>query len=127
MPTMQSDSSRWSRLLHQLSRHREAIAFWSVAILYVAPVWIFPYFPTLAALPAGCVAMGYFEQFPPLLWVAGVDRGRGGWIGCSSQDAVDVILCWQPGPPGAGWRGPAGWDEIFRQGALQIYRRPLKR
>src|SRR5882724_11880330 len=46
MPTTQPDSSRWSRLLNQLSRRQEAIAFWTVAIFYAAPVWIFAYFPT---------------------------------------------------------------------------------
>jgi len=94
-----------------------------------------PVDPLLHAADYYCLGTGnvnldnYEASTPhfPVKYRAGMERGRGGWIGYSGQEAVDVVLCWQPGTPGAGWRGPAGWDEIFRQGALRIYRRPLGR
>jgi hypothetical protein len=58
----------------------------------------------------------------PVMFRRGVYQGRGSWAGYPSKDAVDVVICWQA-PPNAGPRGQAGWDEIFCQGPLRIYRR----
>lgn len=62
----------------------------------------------------------------PVKYRRGVDRGRNNWVSYSRQDAVDVVIGWQTSP-GPGSRGFAGWDEVFRQGPLWIYRRPLRR
>jgi hypothetical protein len=37
---------RWSELRHALVRHGEAAIFWTAALLYVVPIWAFPYIPT---------------------------------------------------------------------------------
>jgi hypothetical protein len=55
----------------------------------------------------------------PVKYRPGVKRGKGSLAGYAQRDAVDLVLCWKV----AG--GPAGWDEIFRQGPLRLYRRPL--
>jgi hypothetical protein len=62
----------------------------------------------------------------PVKYRRGVPRGGGSWMAHPGKDAVDVVLCWQP-PVGTGSAAPAGWDEIFSQGPLHIYRRPPAR
>ena len=59
----------------------------------------------------------------PVKYRRGVIHGQGSWVGYPAKDAVDVVLCWRPSSAGGG-PGPAGWDEVFSQGPLHIYRRP---
>ncbi len=58
----------------------------------------------------------------PVKYRQGVHRGWSNWSGYPGKDAIDVVLCWRTAAP-----GPAGWDEIFNQGLLRIYRRPQGR
>jgi hypothetical protein len=61
----------------------------------------------------------------PVKYRKGIRRGRNFWTTYPNQGVVDVVISWQSAgnpPP----RGPAGWDEVFHQGALRIYRRPQK-
>jgi hypothetical protein len=44
-------------------------------------------------------------------------RGRGHWLDGGHADLADTVICWE-----AGFRRP-GWQEIFSQGPLRIYRR----
>jgi hypothetical protein len=57
----------------------------------------------------------------PVKYRAGIGRGRGSLAGYSRRDAVDLVLCW-PVAPGAG--GLSGWEEIYSEGRLRLYRRP---
>ena len=59
----------------------------------------------------------------PVQFRPGFHRGRGNWENYPNQDVVDVVLCWQTSPQLV-VHGPAGWDEVFNQGPLRIYRRP---
>jgi len=59
----------------------------------------------------------------PVRFRPGLRRGRGRWTTYPRQDSVDTVLCWQTSPAVA-VEPPAGWDEIFRQGRLRLYRRP---
>jgi hypothetical protein len=59
----------------------------------------------------------------PIKFRSGQTRGRNNWTLYPGRDAIDVLLCWRLSPP-AGAGGPAGWDMIFSQGRLRIYRRP---
>jgi len=61
----------------------------------------------------------------PVKYRRGVTRGRDHWAVYSNQEAVDVILCWAI-TPSASACAPAGWEEVFCQGRLRIYRRPLR-
>jgi hypothetical protein len=56
----------------------------------------------------------------PLTYRRGMARGRGNWIGYSRKEIVDVILCWRPD---GRFPNLAGWEEVFSQGSLRIYRR----
>jgi hypothetical protein len=59
----------------------------------------------------------------PVKYRRGVRRGRDNWSGYAQKDAVDILICWRssPGPPR---HGPDGWEVIFQQGRLCVYRRP---
>jgi hypothetical protein len=89
--------------------------------------------PLLHAADYYCLGTGnvnldnYEASVPhfPIKFRRGVARGRGSWGAYPGKDAVDVVLCWQP-YAGAG-AGPPGWDEVFSQGPLHIYRRPPSR
>ena len=77
-------------------------------------------------LDTGILNLNNYETDAPHFPVAfrpGFRRGRGHWESYPNQDAVDVVLCWQTMPQLV-VHGPAGWDEVFNQGPLRIYRRP---
>jgi hypothetical protein len=57
----------------------------------------------------------------PVKYRPGVKRGMGSLAGYAQRDVVDLVLCWNVAA------GPAGWDEVFRQGPLSLYRRPVRR
>jgi hypothetical protein len=57
----------------------------------------------------------------PVKYRAGVNRGRGTLAAYSRKDAVDLVLCWQIALGGGALEG---WDEVFRQERLRLYRRP---
>jgi hypothetical protein len=61
----------------------------------------------------------------PVKYRRGGTQGRN-WALSANQDAADVMICWAMSPGGGG-RDPAGWEEVFRQGPLRIYRRPRAR
>jgi hypothetical protein len=55
----------------------------------------------------------------PVTYRKGLKRGPGDRLGFARPELVDVVLHWRT--PGG---GPDGWDEVFREGPLRIYRRP---
>lgn len=59
----------------------------------------------------------------PVRFRPGLHRGRGRWTTYPNQEAVDTILCWQTSPAVL-VEPPSGWEEIFCQGRLRLYRRP---
>jgi hypothetical protein len=59
----------------------------------------------------------------PVRFRPGLHRGRGRWTTYPNQDIVDTVLCWQT-TPAALAEPPAGWDVVFDQGRLRLYRRP---
>lgn len=78
-------------------------------------------------LAAGNVNLDNYQASTPHFPVKfrrGVERGRDDWINYQRQRAIDVIICWQNS-----WIAdeslPAHWNEVFCQGRLRIYRRPL--
>jgi hypothetical protein len=56
----------------------------------------------------------------PVTYRRGVSHGRGNVLGYSRKDLVDVVLCWRPD---GRFPNLAGWEEIFSQGPLRLYRR----
>jgi hypothetical protein len=59
----------------------------------------------------------------PVKYRRGVSRAMGYFEGYSNQAMIDSVLCWHSGPG----PGLTGWDKIFSEGPLQIYRRPKTR
>jgi hypothetical protein len=59
---------------------------------------------------------GMMPHFP-VRYRPGFSHGH--WNLASPDSEADVLMTWQSGDS-----GPPGWDEVFRQGALRIHRRP---
>jgi hypothetical protein len=90
-----------------------------------------PVDPLLHAAHYYCLGTGnvdldnYEATMPhfPVMYRRGVGRGRDEGAGNPPPAAADVAICWQASPSFRP-HGPAGWEEIFSQGPLRIYRRP---
>ncbi|HEX4589835.1 MAG TPA: hypothetical protein VH120_07895 [Gemmataceae bacterium] len=73
-------------------------------------------------LGTGAINLDNYEAMMPhfpVKYRPGIQPARGSWGGYASKDDVDVVLCWH-----ADGAGPPGWNEVFHQGRLRIYRRP---
>jgi hypothetical protein len=113
-------------VLTQYTAGIDAVGHGHRLIAVQSPGWPSPYAnPLLHAVDYYCLGTNnvnldnYEAMMPhfPVKYRAGLSRGRVVWGG--GQNGIDTMICWQSngGPPG-------GWEEIFHEGPLRIYRRP---
>jgi hypothetical protein len=120
-----------NRLLEQYTAGIETVGVRQrLFVIQPDPRPIPPVNPTLHAAHYYCLGTGNINldnyeaetlHFP-VKYRPGVRRGRTFWNSYPDKEAVDVILSWQA-EGSAAPRIPAGWNQVFNQGALRIFHR----
>jgi hypothetical protein len=120
-----------NRLLEQYTAGIETVGVRQrLFVIQPDPRPIPPVNPTLHAAHYYCLGTGNINldnyeaetlHFP-VKYRPGVRRGRTFWNSYPDKEAVDVILSWQS-EGSAAPRIPAGWNQVFNQGALRIFHR----
>jgi hypothetical protein len=117
-----------SRVLAQFTAGIDAVGRGHRVFAVQSAGWPSPYAnPMFHALDYYCLGTGnvnvdnYEARMPhfPVKYRPEFNRGRGLWAGAGDKNGIDVLICWY-----ADGGRPPGWEEVFHQEALRIYRRP---